>query len=98
MQTLRCNRHFLKEQLEAKLPNANYRIPDCSYLAWIDVSEYNLGEHPPVVLELGKVSSYPRVISLEQIASNLSGLTSPPVKRLSLKVLIAWRCSQQSPA
>jgi cystathionine beta-lyase len=39
------------------LPQAGYRIPDCSYLAWIDLAVYNLGENPSVtLLERGKVA------------------------------------------
>ena len=60
MQTLESNRHFLKEQLDAKLPKAKYRIPDCSYLAWIDLSDYQLGASASqVVLELGKLALSP---------------------------------------
>ena len=81
MQTLESNRHFLKEQLDAKLPKAKYRIPDCSYLAWIDLSDYQLGASASqVVLELGKLA-FPRVKSSVTIATNSYDLTLLPAKK-----------------
>ena len=57
MLTLDRNRRAIALQLAAKLPEAKYRIPDCSYLAWIDLSAYNLGEDPSLILrERGKVA------------------------------------------
>ena len=46
MEILDSNRKFLALQLQQKLPKAKYRIPNCSYLAWIDLSAYDLGENP----------------------------------------------------
>jgi len=40
------NRHFLKSVLDAKLPQIGYRIPDFSYLAWLDLTALNLGVDP----------------------------------------------------
>ena len=55
--TLEENRRFVAEELAKKLPQAKYRIPNCSYLAWIDVTPLNLGENPAeVFLEKGKVA------------------------------------------
>jgi cystathionine beta-lyase len=55
--TLDRNRFFLQEQLWEKLPKAKYRIPNCSYLAWIDMSAYELGENPAeVILDRGKLA------------------------------------------
>jgi cysteine-S-conjugate beta-lyase len=60
MQTLDRNRKAVALQLAAKLPEAGYRVPDCSYLAWIDLSAYNLGENPAAtLLERGKVAVSP---------------------------------------
>ena len=57
METLDRNRQFLQVQLENKLPKAKYRIPNCTYLAWIDMSAYDLGENPTkAILEAGKVA------------------------------------------
>lgn len=39
-------RRFLKELLESALPAIGYRIPDCSYLAWLDLTDLNLGADP----------------------------------------------------
>ena len=51
------NRQFLKKLLSQKLPTVGYRIPECSYLAWIDLSSLNLGENPTkIFLEKGKVA------------------------------------------
>ena len=38
IRTLDRNRKFLKEQLDSKLPTVGYRIPDGTYLGWLDVS------------------------------------------------------------
>ena len=40
------NRRYLKELLDSQLPQVGYRIPDCSYLAWLDLSALNLGANP----------------------------------------------------
>jgi cysteine-S-conjugate beta-lyase len=40
------SRRYLKELLERELPQVGYRIPDCSYLAWLDLSALNLGANP----------------------------------------------------
>ena len=63
VKTLDRNRKFLAEELAKKLPTVGYRIPDCSYLAWLDVSSLNLGENPAeVLLEKGKVAFNPGAI------------------------------------
>ena len=55
--TIESNAHFLKTLLNAQLPAARYEIPECSYLAWVDVSQLNLGEDPAkVFLEKGRVA------------------------------------------
>jgi cystathionine beta-lyase len=60
MDTLDSNRKFIKEQLAEKLPLAQYRIPNCSYLAWIDLSGYELGANPAEqLLEHGRVAFTP---------------------------------------
>ena len=40
------NRHFLKRILDEKLPQVGYRIPDFSYLAWLDLTSLELGVDP----------------------------------------------------
>jgi cysteine-S-conjugate beta-lyase len=60
METLDRNRQFLQVQLENKLPKAKYQVPSCTYLAWIDMSAYDLGENPAkAILEGGKVALTP---------------------------------------
>jgi cystathionine beta-lyase len=57
IKTLDRNRKFLKEQLDSKLPTVGYRIPDATYLGWLDVSSLNLGENPSeTLLNKGKVA------------------------------------------
>lgn len=48
--TLDENRHFLKVLLNEKLPQVGYRIPNTSYLAWLDLSELGLGENPSATI------------------------------------------------
>lgn len=60
IETLDHNRKFLAVQLDEKLPKARYRPPNCSYLAWIDMSAYDLGENPcDYILEHGKLALTP---------------------------------------
>ena len=55
--TLDYNRKFVAKLLSEKLPMVGYRIPDTSYLAWLDLSAMNLGENPSQVLvERAKVA------------------------------------------
>jgi len=55
--TMESNRRYLANLLSKELPNVGYRIPDFSYLAWLDLKELNLGENPSVVLlEKGKLA------------------------------------------
>ena len=57
IETLDTNRAFVQAELAAKLPLAQYRIPNCSYLAWIDMTAYELGDIPAqTILEHGRVA------------------------------------------
>lgn len=40
------NRKYLRELLDDQLPQVGYRIPDCSYLAWLDLTALKLGSNP----------------------------------------------------
>ena len=40
------NRRYLKELLDTHLPEVGYRVPNTSYVAWLDVSALNLGPNP----------------------------------------------------
>ena len=51
------NRSLLGELLAEQLPEAGYEPPSASYLAWIDLSAYELGDDPaPALLERGRIA------------------------------------------
>jgi cystathionine beta-lyase len=51
------NRTYLRDLLDKEIPNIGYRVPDCSYLAWLDLTQLNLGENPTQrLLEEAKVA------------------------------------------
>ena len=55
--TLDENRNYVNALLKEKLPTVGYRIPNTSYLAWLDLSPLNLGDDPSkVLLERAKVA------------------------------------------
>jgi cysteine-S-conjugate beta-lyase len=51
------NRHLISKLISTKVPAIGYRIPHSSYLAWLDLSNLNLGEDPGLALiEKAKVA------------------------------------------
>ena len=50
IETLDSNRNFIANLLTQTLPTVGYRVPDCSYLAWLDLTSLNLGADPSEVL------------------------------------------------
>ena len=50
LKTIDENRKYMKQELDKKLPQVGYRIPDFSYLAWLDLTALNLGENPAATL------------------------------------------------
>ena len=57
LETMDSNRKFLQKLLVQHLPTVGYRIPDCSYLAWLDLTALGFGENPAeVLLATGKVA------------------------------------------
>lgn len=50
IETLDSNRQYIAKLLTQKLPVVGYRVPDCSYLAWLDLTPLNLGADPSEVL------------------------------------------------
>jgi len=57
IETMESNRRYLQKLLTESLPSVGYRIPDFSYLAWLDLSSLNLGQNPgEVLLEKGKLA------------------------------------------
>ena len=62
IETFESNRKYLKNLLTQSLPAVGYRVPDFSYLAWLDLSGLNLGENPAqVLLEKGKLALNPGI-------------------------------------
>ena len=62
LETMDSNRKFLTKLLSEKAPTVGYRIPDFSYLAWLDLGELKLGANPAeVLLEQGKLAVNPGV-------------------------------------
>jgi cystathionine beta-lyase len=60
LEVLNDNRHHLLAELAEKLPLVKTQLPGATYLAWLDVSELNLGEHPAAkILEAAKVAVEP---------------------------------------
>lgn len=60
MKTLDSNRYLLRDMLALQLPQIKYRVPNNSYLAWLDVAALELGANPAqVFLERGKVALSP---------------------------------------
>jgi cystathionine beta-lyase len=52
-----ANRHALADLLETHLPQAGYRLPESTYLAWIDCRELGLGDDPAAAfLERARVA------------------------------------------
>lgn len=44
------NRRLLGELLADRLPGVGYRLPDASYLAWLDLRAYGTGDHPATAI------------------------------------------------
>ncbi len=60
MAQLEINRHLVADLIERFTPKVGYHLPRCSYLAWLDLSRFNLGEDPAAVLiEKAKVAFVP---------------------------------------
>lgn len=54
------NRKYVAELINAKTPGVGYLIPHCSYLAWLDLTSFNLGEDPSThLIENAKVAFVP---------------------------------------
>ncbi len=54
---LDANRKLLRELLATHLPTVGYRMPEATYLAWLDCTSLGLGDDPAAVfLERGRVA------------------------------------------
>jgi cystathionine beta-lyase len=60
LKALDFNRYFLRDLLEKKIPDIKYRVPNCTYLAWLDLGALNLGRNPSqILLDRGRVALSP---------------------------------------
>jgi cystathionine beta-lyase len=60
VELLDANRTLLGELLAEQLPEARWVPPEAGYLAWIDLSAYELGPDPaPALLERGRIALSP---------------------------------------
>ncbi len=78
------NRRLLAELIADEMPRAWYRPPDASYLAWLDLRAYYLGEDPAAILvEHAKValSSGPLFGAAGSGFVRLNFATSPDILR-----------------
>jgi cystathionine beta-lyase len=76
------NRKLVGQLIEEKTPGVGYRIPHCSYLAWLDLTSFNLGEDPSaVILDKAKVAFVPGIRFGQQSAQfvRLNFATSPEI-------------------
>jgi cysteine-S-conjugate beta-lyase len=54
------NRRLLAALLAERLPEVGYRPPDASFLAWLDLRAYGVGDHPATLIrERGRVALEP---------------------------------------
>ncbi len=54
------NRRMVLDLLSAKLPSVKSHLPQCSYVAWLDLTALKLGDNPAqTLLERGKVAFNP---------------------------------------
>ena len=82
MAQLDNNRKLVAELIAAKTPGVGYRMPHCSYLAWLDLTSFKLGEDPSAILiEKAKVAFVPGVRFGAQSAQfvRLNFATSPEI-------------------
>lgn len=82
MTQLDHNRKLVDQLIKEKLPLAKSHIPHCSYLSWIDFSEYKLDVEPAThFLDNGRVAFQPGVRFGEQWAQflRLNFATSPEI-------------------
>ena len=82
MAQMEINRHLVADLIERFTPKVGYHLPRCSYLAWLDLSQFNLGEDPAATLvEKAKVAFVPGVRFGKQSSQfvRLNFATSPEI-------------------
>lgn len=57
VETLTRNRDHIVERITAELPGVLTTVPDATYLAWLDVRRFGLGDHPAdAILARGRIA------------------------------------------
>lgn len=82
LKTLDSNRYLLRDLLAKKIPDVRYRVPNCTYLAWLDFEALNLGRNPSeILLDRGRVALSPGEAFSPKTASyvRLNFATSPEI-------------------
>lgn len=82
LRTLDSNRYFLRDLLAKKIPDIKYCVPNCTYLAWLDLEQLNLGRNPSqVLLDRGRLALSPGKAFSPKTANfvRLNFATSPEI-------------------
>lgn len=90
MEKMEINRHLVSDLIDQYTPGVEYHIPRCSYLAWLDLSKFNLGEDPAAQLvEKAKVAFVPGMRFGKQSSQfvRLNFATSPEILEEAFKRL-----------
>lgn len=92
LQTLDTNRYFLRDLLAKKIPDIRYRVPNCTYLAWLDLEPLNLGRNPSqILLDRGRVALSPGKAFSPKTANfvRLNFATSPEILNEAVNRMVA---------
>lgn len=93
--TLDSNRRLLAGLLEEQLPGTRYRLPDATYLAWLDLSSLGWGDDPAGrALEVAKVALTPGISFGAEVGrghARLNFACSPEVLREAVARIAAAR-------
>jgi cystathionine beta-lyase len=82
LEILDQNRKLVANLVSSRIPAIGYNLPHCSYLAWLDLSQLNLGDDPCAALvERAKVAFNPGHIygALGKDYARLNFATSPAI-------------------
>ena len=82
LEILDQNRRLVANLVSSRIPAIGYNLPHCSYLAWLDLSQLNLGEDPCAALvERARVAFNPGHIygALGKDYARLNFATSPAI-------------------
>ncbi len=82
MKALDFNRYLLRDLLDKQIPEIKYQVPNCTYLAWLDLTALNLGSNPSqILLDRGRVALSPGKAFSSRTTSfvRLNFATSPEI-------------------